>query len=192
MAHRRKAIRTAVIKALKNKTLAGENVFTNQSTPQWDKDLPAILVYSESETATEQNVAPRELKRVLELRIECIARGNDTENADDDKPSVEDILDDLAEQVECELSRDDSLDCTASDIILTGTEFQFEGEGAFPIGSARLRYEVTYYQHVPDTRAKQAGIEDAKTIEADWHVGHDGAPDLTNIEAEDTVELPQA
>jgi len=167
-----------------------DRVYTNQSTPQWDSNLPAILIYPENEVASEFAAAPRELKRVISFRVECLASGPEEPNTTG-KRSVEDLLDDLCEQVECELSRDDTVGCTADDIILTGTEFQFEGDGAFPIGSARMTYEVTYHQAVPDSIDKQAGIEDLKKANVDWHVGHhDSPPDLTNIEAEDDLDIP--
>lgn len=188
--HRRTTIRKAIAKILKGKTAAGDRVFTNQSTPSWDGELPCIKLYPRSEDATEFATAPRELKRIIELSVEIKVSG--PEDPESEKPTVEDQLDDLCEQIECELSRDDTVNNTADDIILTATEFEFDGSGALPIGSARLTYSVTYHQGVPDTIDKQAGIEDFKRSHIDTHIGHnDEEPDLANKEAEDDIVLPQ-
>jgi hypothetical protein len=191
MAHRRKSIREAIKKALRDKTLASERVFTNSATVAWQGELPVILIYPKSEAAEEYAVAPRELRRELQVTIECIASGPEEPLVTEGKETVEDLLDTLAEQVECELSRDDTLGCTADDIILVGTEFEFDASGSQSIGSCRLTYQVTYHQKVPDTVDKQAGIEDFKRSHSDWHVGHeDEDPDLANKEATDDVDIP--
>ena len=191
MLHRRAIIRKAVLKILLGKTSVGKNVFANQSTPAFEENLPCIKIYPRGESAEKFNETPRELKRIIELVIEIIAAGPEEPN-DSDKETVDDQLDAIAHEVECELSKSDTINDTADDIILTSTDFEFEGGGARPIGSCRLTYAVVYHQEVPDSIDKRSGIEDFKTAHTDWHVGHDDEdPDLTNKEAEDDVELPQ-
>ena len=191
MASRRKLIRKAIAKILTNTTQAGAKVFTNQSTPVPEEDLPCIKIYPRSEAATKFAEAPRELKRIIDVSVEIFVAGPEEPN-ETDKPTVEDLLDDLADEVECELSRDDTVRSTADDIILINTEFEFDGSGARPIGSCRMTYAVTYHQLTPDSIDKQTGIEDFKRSHTDYHVGHhDEKPDLENTEAEDDIVLPQ-
>ena len=190
----RKLIRKKIIEILTGTTDAGARVWANQSTPAWEEQLalgPMILVYPRSEGAETYAIAPRELKRTLDLAVEIIAAGPEADDEKSGAPSLSDILDDVSHQVECELSRDDTVGCTASDIQLTNTEFEFTNEGAVPFGSARLLYTVTYYTNVPEDIAKQTVTPDFTTAASDWHVGHhDDDPDLTNTEANDEVDIP--
>lgn len=190
--HRRTKIRKQVIKMLQAEKDLTAKIFPNLSTSVMDDDLPCIKVYPQDEDAEKYAETPRELKRIIGLRIEIIASGPEEPN-ETDKVSLEDQLDDIAEQVECALSRDDSLGNTADDIILTSTVFDFEGGGAQPIASCRLSFAVTYHQTVPDSIDKQSGVEDLKRAHINYHVGHDDEePDLDNTEAEDDVVLPQS
>jgi len=200
MSLKRKAIRKAIGDILKVQnagvyvTDAQDRVFTSQTTPSWVEDLPLILIYTRSEDVEIFNEAPREWKRMVNFVIEVIAKGPEEPNLIDVNATTEfldDTLDKITSQVECELSRDDTLNATADDINLSSVEFAFEGDGQFPIGSARLIYQVTYYTSVPDSIDKQAGVTDLTGADIDWHVGHDNeAPDLTNTEAQDSVDIP--
>lgn len=185
---KRKEIRREIVRRIKGNTDAGENVFSNSTTPSWDENLPVILVYPQSEDLRERSQAPREFIRDLSISIEITAGGPE-EPFLDGKKSVEDQLDDIAYQVEQILSSDDSLGCRTDDLLLSNLEFQFEGEGARPIGTVRLIYLAKYVDNFPDNAD---GLADFKTADADWHVGHDDdSPDLTDKEAEDTIDIPQ-
>lgn len=186
----RKIIRKKIVEILKNKTDAGPRVFPNASTPPWEEELPVILIFPKSEGVVKYAEAPRELERDLDLTIEILAKGPEVDeegNPPEGKKSLEDILDDLAEQVECELSRDETLQSVADDSILTNTEFEFAGEGAVPIGSARLTYAVTYFTMSPRTLDKQGILPDFKKAQVDWHIGDE---DDNTREAKDTVDIP--
>ena len=196
---RRKAIRKAIAAILKNKTDAKEKVFSNQTTPSWVEDLPVILVYTRSEDVEVFNEAPREWKRVTNFVVEVIAVGPEEPNQEDVSSGnckfLSDILDDIAHQVECELSRDDTLGGNADDINLSSTEFAFEGEGSQPLGSVRLIYAVTYYTDAPASIDKQQGVSDFEGANVDWKVGHDKNEDGNEspdniVEANDVVDIP--
>ncbi len=190
MASQRKIIRKKIQEILKGKTDVGQKVFTNQASPTWDKDLPVIIIYPKNEPAEKFNQAPRELKKDLEVVLEVIAKGPEILE-DDSKPTVEDKLDDILEQIECALSPDQTLDGVADDHILTNTEFEFAAEGAFVIGHARVTYTVTYVEFSPKSIDKQAGISDFKQVAASYKVGHhDSEPD-DQIEAKDDIDIPQ-
>jgi len=200
MSLQRKAIRKAIADILRKEengvyvTDAKDQVFTSQTTPSWVDDLPVILIYTRSEDVEVFNEAPREWKRMVNFVIEVLAKGPEEPNQEDvtaETEFLDDVLDKITSQIECELSRDDTLNMTADDINLSSVEFAFEGEGQVPLGSARLIYQVTYYTSVPDSIDKQAGVTDFSEANVDWHVGHDNEePDLTNKEAEDSVDIP--
>lgn len=198
---RRKIIRKRIVKLLKGATDAGDRVFSNPSVPTWQKDLPAILVFPRTEDATKFGQAPLEFKREVLFGIEIQAEGTE-QPFDEEKgeaPTVEDVLDDIAKQVECAMFKDDTLGCDAQnnaiadEVLIQSTEFEFRDGGETPIGAARLNFLITYYEHAPETIDKQPGITDFKKANVSYHVGHDNAdPDLDNKEAEDDVEIPQS
>lgn len=187
----RKFIRKKVAEILKDKTDAGPRVFPNSSIPPWVEDLPVILVFQRGEDASKYAEAPRELQRDLDIVIEIYAAGpeidedgNPPKDADgNEKKTLEDILDDVAEQIEVEMARDDTLQETASESILTNTEFEFEGSGGVPTGTARLTYGVTYYTMSPRSDDPRPDLK--KTV-VEWNT--DG--DDSTIQAEDEVDIP--
>lgn len=186
----RKTIRKKVVELLKNNTDVGPRVFPNASVPTWEEELPVILIYPRAEPITEYGSAPREYQRGLDLAIEIIAKGPEVDeegNPPINQKSLEDILDDIVEQVECVMEKDDTLGGVTDETILQNIEFEFEGAGGVPVGSARLTYEVTYYTMAPRSLDKQAGVSDFKKIEAEWNIGED--PDTK--EATDSLDIPQ-
>lgn len=201
MASRRKIIRKRLVSILKNQTDAGERVFSNASVPSWIEELPVILVYPRTEDAEKFNQAPLEFRRDINMLIEVQVKGTeqpfDTQKGDG--LTAEDALDDIIEQIECAIFKDDSLGCDdqnraiADEVLISSTEFEFESDGAQTIGGARLNLVVTYYEHAPESVDKQAGLGKFSKVHADWHVGHDDDdPDLTNKEAEDDVVIPDS
>ncbi len=190
MGRLRKAIRKAVVDILKGNTDAGDRVFPNASVPPWSNELPVILVYQRTEPAREISMSPKELQRSLDLAIEIVAKGPE-ENSDLATPepgvkSLEDQLDDIAEQVECFMHADDTLQGTCDESVLTTTEFEFESVGEMPIGSARLTYEASYTTMVPRDTSKQDANADFATNDIDYNIGEDE----NTREANDTVDLP--
>jgi len=187
----RKLIRKKVAELLKNNTAAGKRVFPNASVPPNEKQLPVILIYPRSESAAKYAEAPRELERGLDLAIEIYAAGPEVDedgNEPEDEDSLEDILDDLSEQVERIMHKDETLQGTADDSILTNTEMEFSGTGAQPIGSSRLTYSVTYYTHAPRSIEQQLDrIDNFEKANVDWNISDD---DNTR-EAKDTIALDQ-
>lgn len=177
--HKRTQIADAVVKILKNKTLAGANVaYSYTPKPNMDQ-LPVVLIYNQSEQVEEFSQAPRELRRNLFMSVEMIADGSD-----DAEMTVR--LDELADQVEQLLSQDDSLNCTADDIILNSVEFQYEGdEHQSPIGSCRLIYLIKYRELMP---REVVNVDDFNSVKADWDISPEGNPD-GKIEAQDIIEF---
>ncbi len=187
--HQRQIIREAIRDILLNKTKAKARVYTNRASLNHTEEMPVIVIFPQSEDVTVFNESPRQLKKILSVVIEIGAIGQEQPVPGEKLcgPFAEDILDDLAEEVECELSRDDTIGGAADDITPASTEFDFRPEGSEPIGTARLVYAVTYYEFSPATRDKQTQIneKDLKQIKNNWDFAE---PDGI-IEAKDTIDL---
>lgn len=184
----RKVIRKKIAEILKDKTNAGGRVYPNATVPPWQEELPVILVYTVSENASKYAEAPRELERALSVTIEIIAEGPEVnEELADFKPgevSVEDQVDNIAEQVENAMSADETFGGLTDDSILTNTEFEFDGNGGSPIGSARLTYSVTYFTMSPRSNPEFPAFN---TAGVDYNIGEDE----NTREAKDIIALPQ-
>ncbi len=184
----RKIIRKKIAQILTNQTDAGARVFPNASVLPGDEELPVILIYPRSENATLYAVAPRELERAVDVTIEIVAKGpeinTDLQTPENDEKTLEDILDDIADQVEVIMAKDETFGGLADDSILSNTEFEFESSGGSPIGSARLTYSVTYYAMSP--RKSEDGQADFATANIDYNVSEDE----NTREATDTVDIP--
>lgn len=102
MAHQRKLIRKAVAALLISaNTAAGARVKATRVEPNKATQLPAISVYTLKDDTDEASAetAPIELTRKLNLEIAC-------EVAHTDSYTVDDRMDDIAEQVEAAMASD--------------------------------------------------------------------------------------
>ncbi len=188
----RKNIRNKVVEILKDKTAAGSRVFGNPSITAWESELPVIHVFPRNESVSKFNESPREWRRDLDLTIEILAKGPDT-NLDLGTPesgvtSLADILDDLVEQVECEMSRDETLQCEVDDSFLQSVDFEFDASGAQPIGSARLNYSAVYMTMSPRDTGKQGVTDDFTKAVIDYNLSEDE----NTREAQDVLDIPQS
>lgn len=164
MAHPRKLIRQAVAAQLAGQTAAGARVFRSRMVPLKRVELPAIAIYTPEEEADfETDSAPRELKRTLQLYIESAADGTG---------DVDDVLDDLAEQIEAAMDADDTLDGNASSSVLTRTELDVDESTGRTVSVIRLTYAVTYYAFAP---AEVAAPDDFITADIRHSVNGDQA-----------------
>ncbi len=206
MSVRRKEIRKgvqAILKAANSDAgLAngvGLKIFSNLSTAVWSEDLPQVAIFSRNEVVEEYAKAPREYKRNLELAIEIMAAAPEDPNAADGT-FLEDLLDDIAEEIETELNRDETVgelaklfgnSCKLVDeLLLTNVEFEYSGEGSKPTGSCRLIYNVVYHEFRPALIDQQGITDDLEEVNVEWFVGHDNdAPDSV-IEATDEIAIP--
>lgn len=184
----KKTIRKKIVELLRGNTDAGSRVLPNASIFPSDGELPVILVYPRSESVSEYARAPRELERTLDVAIEVIAKGPE-DNPDLATPaqgekSLEDILDDIAEQIEEIMHKDDSLGGVADESIYTNAEYEFDKAGSMPIGSVRLTYSVKYYTMAPRENEELDAFE---TTKADWNLDNDDNAD----DASDEIELDQ-
>lgn len=181
MSHKRTLIADAILKRIKGKTDAGQNVAYSYTPKPSMTQLPIVLIYAQSEDVEELSQAPRELRRNLFLSVEATADGSD-----DAEMTIR--LDNLADQIEQLLSQDDSLGGIVDDIIMNSIQFQYEGEETeSPAGSCRMVYLVRYRTFVP---REQVDVDDFNSINADWDISPEGEPD-SNIEANDIIKFDE-
>lgn len=161
MSHERQQIREAVVAMLIGETGAGDNVLKSRLAPMSSSVLPTVHVYNDDEPVKEDShrTAPRELARVLNLAIDgwCAVPA---------KGSLDDALDDLSLEIETAIDQDWGLDGTASDCVLTSTEFGTTTIGDRLVGCVHHVYAVTYFTSarvtdpVDDFTTLHAQVED--------------------------------
>lgn len=179
--HQRRVIREAVVTILTAAaTSAGARVSKTRVDPHKKTELPALSVYTLSETTDpdSENTAPRELLRTLKLEIAGWV-GHTT------ALPVDDALDALAEQIEAAMDADPYLGGAAGDSILEATEITIKEDdrGDPLVGIITLTYSITYRTFVDTTVAADAFERGAVTTRI-VGAGVDNA-------ANDVIEVPQ-
>ncbi len=132
--HLRQQIRDRAVIELTGLTTTGSNVFPVRLFPLAQTTLPALCIFTDIEEIDMSALGPTTLERRMNLVIKGIAR----QAAD-----IEDVLDNIAEEVEIALSEDLNGLCKACNLVQTSFEFSEEGDN--PIGAIQLVYEVMYY-----------------------------------------------
>ena len=184
MSEKRKNIRKALLAVLKNRTDAGDRVFAIPTLVNWEENLPVINLHFRGEEIKDTESAPRYLNRALNVEVEIISEGDSDEE-------LADRLDDLCEQVESAVARDDSLKGTADDIYpVRVSDIDVATEGAKPIGKVSIIFNISYREFAPRDQKGQ-GVGDLDGIDADWRVGHDdSAPTMDeNDSANDSLNF---
>jgi hypothetical protein len=142
MAHIRKQIRDRLETILTSGvSLAQRRVFGSRIYPLTAPQLPAIAVYTASESSNLQTMGLRTQMRDLSVSIDVYVMVND---------KFDDDIDALCVQIEQAIAADYTLNGLAKDTILTGTEIDFDGEAEKPIGVARLTYSIRYVTSIGD------------------------------------------
>ncbi len=175
--HQRKQIRDKVVSLLIEKTDAGHKIFPSRVIPIEEQTLPSIQVYANSETSEIWQEAPREYERKLSLSVQITAQAGD---------QLEDVLDQIAEQVENVLRQDHTLGELCRDIVLAGTELTINQNGDTLIGSCNITYDILYYTLAVADRIPANGYDDLNEMDITWHgphtpVGQDDAKDVLNL-----------
>jgi len=142
MAHVRKQIRDKVAALLSaNVSLVKRRVYTTRVHPLNDSNLPAISVYTGSESSNRLQAGVTDMIRELSLEIDCYVR--ETSSFDDD-------VDAIAVQVEEAMAGNFTLDGLAKFTVLTSTQIQFDGDADQILGIAKLTYSVRYVTPIND------------------------------------------
>jgi hypothetical protein len=142
MAHVRKSIRDRMESILKTGVTSVSNrVYASRVYPLTGPDLPALAVYTASESSGLQTMGVRTLARELSLSVDAYVRVNDT---------FDDTIDALCVEIEETIAADYTLNGLVKDTILTSTEIDFDGEAERPVGVARLTYTIRYVTTIGD------------------------------------------
>lgn len=132
---KRKIIREKIKSLLINKTECNDKVYENRIAQWWPEKLPAISIYSRSESSEIWNVAPRKYKRKINISVEIVHVASD---------DIDDKLDLICDQVEAILNGDDTLQGVCDDVIYQGTQLSIVEDAKELFAVAKLDYEVTY------------------------------------------------
>lgn len=177
MTAERKAIRQAVAALLSGKTAAGARVFASRATPVWGQELPVVLVYTGSEQSVVFNAAPKEYRRTVRVVVEAVAKAAE---------GVDDLLDDMAEQIEQAVALDDTLGGTASDCQVAQVDMDVVDGGEQPMAACRITFDVQYMKLAPFEQP-----EPFVTALTGADVDMDLAQPDGRIDSSQTINLPQ-
>ena len=135
MSHVRTQIRNKVATALDRLTTTNRNVFKGRFYGIQSAKLPALLVYTSSESAEVTTMGTgRNSDRVLTLVVEGYAKSN---------AGVEDTLDKIALEVE-EALANETLDGLIRDIEYNGFELDANADPEQTVAVIRLTFSIEY------------------------------------------------
>lgn len=144
--HQRRIIRNGVADMLRDAgTAAEDRVFAGREAPAAVESLleegPIVLVYARTDRVKREDYPASGIdggvKRTLEIAVEVTAAGAWT---------VDDKLDDLAEQIETLLESWEPEGLPATEIRLVSTEVDSSDEFEQPIGGALILFEADYWR----------------------------------------------
>jgi len=142
--HIRQQIREAIATAVTGLATTGARVYQSRVYPLETANLPALLVYSDSDTSEPMTIhAPRVLQRSLSVRVVAIAKA---------VADVDDTLDKICKEVETALANPVSGLTMAKTVTLTGTQLEMVGTAEQPAGAANMQYQIDYFnaENAPD------------------------------------------
>ena len=143
--HLRNQIRDQIKTQVTGLTTTGSNVFSHRVYPVQDTELPAIIVYTSSESAARATLggfnSSVSMLRTLNTSIEVYVKATST---------VVDTLDTIAEEIEAAMGFDETLNGLAEDLFLVATSIEINGDGEQPIGVLKLDYDVAYRTTISD------------------------------------------
>ncbi len=145
MSHIRQQIREQVGTTLSGLTTTGSNVFESRVYPLSDASLPALIIYSKSETSSISTMGTGlGIDRTMTLTIEAYVKANLT---------FDDTIDTICAEVEVAMGTDPSLNGKVRFSYLESTDIDYDGDGENPIGYATMNYVVEYRtaQNAPST-----------------------------------------
>jgi len=144
MVHVRHQIRDRIASVVTSAaTLVNQRVYTTRVYPLTAANLPAITVYTGSETSALQTMGARTLMRNLDVAVDIYVRA--TTNTDSD-------VDAIAVQIEEAVANDFTVNGLAKSVVLTSTDIDFNAEAEQPIGIARLTFSVSYITAINDVK----------------------------------------
>jgi len=135
--HVRQQIREKIGTTLTGLTTTGSNVYQSRVYPLENINLPALIIYTKSETSEPIVIG---INRVMSRELSVIVEGyvKATSNFDD-------TIDTISKEVEAAIAADRTLDGLSKDCYLESTEIEYTGEGEKPLGYVSLTFITNYY-----------------------------------------------
>ena len=135
--HVRQQIREKIGTTLTGLTTTGSNVYQSRVYPLENINLPALIIYTKSETSEPivigtNRVMSRELSVIVEGYVKATSNFDDT-------------IDTISKEVEAAIAADRTLDGLSKDCYLESTEIEYTGEGEKPLGYVSLTFITNYY-----------------------------------------------
>jgi len=135
--HIRQQIREYFGTTLTGLTTTGSNVYESRVYPLENAKLPALIIYTKSETSEPIVIGT---DRVMSRELAVVVEGYAKATSDFD-----DTIDTISKEVEQAIAADRTLDGKAKDTYLESTEIEFNGEGEKPLGYVSLTFLTNYY-----------------------------------------------
>jgi hypothetical protein len=136
MSHVRQQIRDDIVTTLTGLTTTGSNVFRSRIFPLEETNLPALCIYTKSETSEYDTIGlPRSVNRVLDVAVEAYVKG---------VSNYDNTLDTIAVEMEEAIAADITLGGLAKDAQITAFEADFAGDGEQPVAVGRFTVTVEY------------------------------------------------
>jgi len=136
MTHVRTQIRDDIVTTLTGLTTTGSNVFRSRIFPLEETNLPALCIYTKSETSEYDTIGlPRSVNRVLDVAVEAYVKG---------VSNYDNTLDTIAVEMEEAIAADITLGGLAKDAQITAFEADFAGDGEQPVAVGRFTVTVEY------------------------------------------------
>ena len=136
MSHIRQLIRTNIVNTLVGNTSAGSNVFQTRYYPIEQGKLPAIAVYTMSESTEYATISyPRRQNRTLSVGVEIFASASS---------NLDNTIDALAVQIEELLQVDPTRGGYAKNTDIVSFNADFDGSGEKPVGIGRFQVQILY------------------------------------------------
>ena len=135
--HIRQQIREYFGTNLTGLSTTGSNVYESRVYPIENSKLPALVIYTKSETSEPIVIGTdRVMSRELSVVVEGYAKA--TTNFDD-------TIDTISKEVEEAISADRTLGGLAKDTYVESTEIEYTGDGEQPVGYVTLTFLTNYY-----------------------------------------------
>jgi hypothetical protein len=135
--HIRQQIREYFGTTLTGLSTTGSNVYESRIYPIENSKLPALVIYTKSETSEPIVIGT---DRVMSRELSVVVEGYAKATSDFD-----DTIDTISKEVEEAIAADRTLDGKAKDTYLESTEIEFNGEGEKPLGYVSLTFLTNYY-----------------------------------------------
>ena len=136
MAHVRKLIRDNITTTLTGLATTGSNVFQTRLFPLGESKLPALCIYTNTESTEYGTIKlPRTQVRTLEVIVEAYVK---------DASGLDNALDAIAVEIEEALHTDVTRGGYAKDTKITSFDADYTGEGEQSVGIGRFTISIIY------------------------------------------------